>query len=79
MQQTIALGLQLVRGGRDVGNLELDAGLGNGDLAGPVRVPKQAIAASDNGQSPKCFVPGSSWVYTYSPPLPSNERPRAPP
>jgi hypothetical protein len=56
MQQRVSSCLQLLRGRGDaveVGNFEFDAGL----RYLPIRRPKQASAACESGQTPKCLLP----------------------
>jgi hypothetical protein len=64
VDQAITLGGELSCGNGDISDLELDAGLGTGIWAGHWVVPKQAFAASERDQSPKCSVPSSLWVNT---------------
>jgi hypothetical protein len=59
LDQSISLGSEFGSCSGDVRDLKLNACLGTGTSAGHSEAPKQAFAASERGQRPKCFVPAS--------------------
>lgn len=63
VDELVALGREFGGPGSDR-HFELDAGLGDRNLAGHSAAPKQAFAASERGHKPKCLVLSSLWVKT---------------
>ena len=78
VDQPIALGhgSEAAAATSETSNSMLACGIGMS--VGRSAMPKQAFAASDSGQRPKCLVPSSLWVNRSSPSSPSKDSPRRP-